>query len=384
MRPTSPDFRLFWSRWHQGLSNVFRHSDPQKPRAEVIANLLHECLPTIGLTACRLDLGDTVVPKIGLDGPAFDREEVVKQLAGMPLPDRGALQLQLGKAFGDLEGIVVAVGACGSPLGFLLLGLAPGSGKSLQGELASLLTTAAQVLALHLELEKSNDQIQSLKDEHREFSDLITAAEALAGLIHQLNNCLNSMTLQASVIQLKVDESLREELSVIRREGARAAAWLRPLQQFREQFRQARAPLNVNDIVGEVLYDNPEFASCVGTDLSGDLPTLSINRRALKRLLVFLLRLVISDESRTVLKTIPRGRRVELFFELVQPGLVPGNLNNLLEREREPGGALNDLELFAVYSLVRWVGGDLRVEQGPHGASVLILELSGHSESAED
>lgn len=63
-------------------------------------------------------------------------------------------------------------------------------------------------------------------------TDLIKAGQKILDLVHDLANHLNQIVLQASCLQLKADEKLKNEIELIRQKGIKAAALVPPLQQI--------------------------------------------------------------------------------------------------------------------------------------------------------
>src|SRR5262249_27903039 len=210
------------------------------------------------------------------------------QLAGLTPPAEGILRLSLGDAFAGLQGMISPIGDGVSRWGFLLVGLPFETPAPLVTVLEGLLTWAGHTLALHFRLEEDRQRLrQDLRAERRELADLVTAGEAMIGVAHRLNNSLNTMMLQAAILETKVAPSLREEVALIRREGAQAAAELSILQQFREQSQLAGAPVDLNTVLREVLADWPELAGRIRLEFASDLPLLTTSGGALKRLIPF-------------------------------------------------------------------------------------------------
>jgi hypothetical protein len=68
-------------------------------------------------------------------------------------------------------------------------------------------------------------------------SELTASGQKIVELVHDLANHLNRMVLQASCLQLKADEKIREDIEVIRQEGIQAAALAGAIRQIGDRLR---------------------------------------------------------------------------------------------------------------------------------------------------
>jgi hypothetical protein len=197
----------------------------------------------------------------------------------------------------------------------------------------------------------------------------------MAGLTHTLNNSLNTMLLQASTLQLRADKSLREDIGVIRREGAQAAAWLRPLQQVRESRRQVRAQSDLNAAVRQALAGFPEGS--VRAELGVALPGVPAPPIPLRRLTTLLLRVARACQmpaDRPVgLRTEARGQEVRLLLQFEGVRVGPEGLNNVTELAADLLGGMHELERTAAQSLARRLGARVRVSDRPEGGVTVAV-----------
>jgi hypothetical protein len=233
MNKTDSSLRSFSNRWPLAIAELFQRPQPSRQRAAAIAEILHACLPLAPATACRLDERGEIVLALYPDaGPPFadGSDSRRARLSSLTLPPDGILKLSLGTEFGGLAGIIVTINAGAVTRGFLMVALPPATTASLRDALAGLLQWAAHNVALQLQLGEARPHTPA-------GADWNIVGEKLAELIHELNNSLNSMMLQASVLQLKLDGPLREEAGQIRRDGAQAVAATRALQDIREKLR---------------------------------------------------------------------------------------------------------------------------------------------------
>jgi hypothetical protein len=178
--------------------------------------LLAALIPRVLLTGCRLDLdrGSFLALSCPDDQLTADQRESWRSWLASTTAPVGA------PAGGTL--VAAEIRKANGPAGFLMAVL-PGRMPAEQVErLKELLALAGHTLGLRLDVE--------------------AVSTAAGELTHALNNSLNSMILQAAVLQTRVPEALRDDLGVIRKEGVRAAALLQPLASLRAQYRPGSPP----------------------------------------------------------------------------------------------------------------------------------------------
>jgi hypothetical protein len=351
-----------WSRWPALLAQRLRQHPAPDARAAAVAGLLRQLVPQARLAACRLEGVFRADPVGGL------AEGEVGTGPGAPS------RLALGGAARDLVGLAAPVRGSGPP-GFLLLAL-PGetSGEEAAG-VEALLALAAHGLGLEL-------RVEGLREELREWDDLVTVGEAMVGLTHTLNNSLNTMVLQASTLQMRAPPSLSADLGVIRREGVQAAARLRPLQQVREQP-PGRGPAELGPALAEVLAAFP--AGAARAEVAGGLPPVPAPRLALRRFLTQLLRVALACQR-------PAGRpvrlraeedegAVRLLLEVDGVSVGPEGLNNLTELAADLYGGMRELERVAAQSLARRLGASVRVTDRPEGGVTVAVRWGDPAEA---
>jgi hypothetical protein len=313
------DLVFSWKDWPAALEQLLRK--PAAGRAAGVAGLLRKLAPLAPLAACCLDGADGPALAVARNGgkPRQMADRLRQRLSGIDWRQPIVHRVPLGKGFADLQGLAAAVAARSSNLGFLLVGVPPETPASLLTGLELLLAWAAHVLALHLLLDASEQRGQALLEERRQVEELATAGDAMTGLVHRLNNTLNSMVLQAAVVQLKAPEPLHEAIAPIRREGAQAAALLRPFQHLRDRRQQPGSPVDLNQVLKEVLAEDPERAGRVRTKPATGLVSLSVEPGPLKRLIRGSLRVVLGSltapDRRLEVRTATADRQVLLVLE---------------------------------------------------------------------
>ena len=165
-------------------------------------------------------------------------------------------------------------------------------------------------------------------DEWSNWRELIILGEAAGGLVHALNNHLNSMMLQAACVELKAGVAVREAVEAIRQEGARASARLRPVQSIRPWQAESREQVDLAEVVKAALPAGVEV------ERAGEPAAVQASRRALERIVWLLGRLGLEVAERPVIQVGP-GAHLELRtgIDLGEEGPMPDSAEGYLRRE---------------------------------------------------
>src|SRR5579875_845016 len=126
---------------------------------------------------------------------------------------------------------------------------------------------------------------EALQREQAELARFALIGQAFIGLTHELNNALNSMMLQTSVVQMRVDEQGRQELAAIRQHGAQAAGLVRTLQHAVQERREKSYAVDLNSVLAEILDEESELHHSVSLVLSPKTPVIHSTRSAVKQLI---------------------------------------------------------------------------------------------------
>lgn len=140
----------------------------------------------------------------------------------------------------------------------------------------------------------------ALQREQAELARFALIGQAFIGLTHELNNALNSMMLQTSVVQMRVDEQGRQELAAIRQHGAQAAGLVRTLQHAVQERREKSYPVDLNSVFAEIMEEDAELRRRVSPSLSRKTPLIQSTRSAVKQLVHLLLQGVCTGKKITV------------------------------------------------------------------------------------
>jgi signal transduction histidine kinase len=121
------------------------------------------------------------------------------------------------------------------------------------------------------------------------FDDLSIVGDAMSGLIHEFNNSLNTMMLEASVLGMHADAETSEKVALIRKVGAEVAHKLALFQRFRESCKNDKSAVCLNRIVEDAVRAVGGQIQMAALDAS--IPQL-VNRVALARLICLLIHVV--------------------------------------------------------------------------------------------
>jgi hypothetical protein len=328
--------------WPAGLEAALREG--RAGRAAALAGQLRRVLLGCMRARCRLD-GEEAVEPAG-EEPAGE---------------------EMAAEFGD--GV--------KPRGRLAVALGFGAGPEERASASAALALAAHSLGLRL-------QVEALAEERAECADLVTVGEAMTGLVHLVNNVLNTIVLQAATLQLRLDPALRHEVGVIRREGAQLAHRLAPLQQVRAVPRRPDVRADLNDTVRAALAVAPHLAARVRPQLAPDVPPVPAPPLSLRRLVLGLLRVALESHMPA---DRPLGLRTgcvkggaQLVLEVEGPRLEAEGLDALTDLPVDGGPGIGLVERIAAQSLARRLGGQVRVAPRAEGGVAIAVTWGGRQD----
>jgi hypothetical protein len=301
MRKVSRDSEDGFGTWPARLRGLLRDNSEPAARSAALAALLHECAPAALVTTCCLPAGEGSAVALHPEDTKW-RSALESWSAADAAPD-ASIALRAGRT--RLDGFVVFLDEPANPRRWLLVGLPPRTPASVRAALQTAVRLAASLLAGELQLEVRR----------REVEDWLLVSEAMSGLAHDFNNHLNSMVLQAAVVQMKVDETTRAEVETIRQGALQVAKLLRPFQQFRDQRRQERTAVDLERLLREA-------AGSVAIEVQAPLPAVRAPAFEMRRLLHHLLAdcpgpVALSSDGQEVRLTLPTAAQASEEIEHV-------------------------------------------------------------------
>ncbi len=116
--------------------------------------------------------------------------------------------------------------------------------------LADQTAIAVENARLYTALQKQYQDLRRAQDRLLQSEKLAAIGELVAGVAHELNNPLASITLYSQLFQHKVaDDEIRQDLQVIYSQAQRASNIVRSLLDFARQHPPERKPVQVNDVL---------------------------------------------------------------------------------------------------------------------------------------
>jgi hypothetical protein len=365
MPASAPELSDLMRRCQTVVAAMVRQAHSSAERAGSLADLLHQLLPQAQVTACLLvGEGDgclAVRPETGSIGPeqlnpvleqirpSASQETGVHMLPDAPMPGMRLFWVPF------YEGERLR--------GVFLVGLSAGEDAQEVSRVENLLAIVGPLIGMCIELERA-------RTERAELARFALLGQAFAGLAHDLNNALNSMMLQTSVVQLRVDAQARQDLAAIRQHGVQAAALVRSLQQVVQERREQSYAVDFNAAVTEVLEEEAELARRILVALSREGPQIQATRSAVKLFVRLLLEGVCAGTKLPVqMATEKTEGGAGLALTITQPGQAsePPSAEEIVWTN------LDDLGRQAGQSLLRQLGGTLAVERNSAGEVVLRI-----------
>jgi hypothetical protein len=356
------------------LADLFNGNSTAGVCVSALARVVRAVAPAARFAACRLL--DEIHTETGID-PPDEAAAVSGALADLEVESENVRLLPPGRPFADLHALVASIPymTCGG--GLLVLAF-PGNAPPPSSIVHKDLTFVAQLIGLHVRHRFDLRRVDELNEELAEKCRIATVGDAVLGLTHELSNCLNTILLQTSVVQLRADPRVQEDLAPIRTEGVAIARRLRLLQQFREEDRTGDLTVDLNGELRRTVAISPAINGRVSWRLASDLPPLQANRAAVRRLLrCLLLRPVESASSQlgsVDIETVRSGNTIRLVLtqrprkdDEAQPGEEAP-----FDSETRDGNAI--LEALALESLLRLVSARYRVESRDAGSVAQVVE----------
>jgi signal transduction histidine kinase len=363
-------------RCQAGVTSALRQVVGREDRAARLADLLLELIPDAAWTACVLSGEEpgtlAIRPENGSISPER-KERLREQLASLD-PLLSEIQELPSAPEESVRTRAVAIHEDDRPRGFLAIGLSGAAPPGTVARAEVLLAVCAPAVAVRWEWE-------SVRGEQAELAKFALLGQAFVGLAHELNNALNSMMLQTSVVQLRVDAQARNDLAAIRQHGVQAAALVRSLQHVAQERRGKVYSVDLNGVLTDVLEETPTLRRRVSVQLGAEVPRIQSTRSALKQLVRLLLAgLLAGTKSAVRVRTEKREDGVVLNMELPEtPGESGSTPDAILWQH------LDEVGRHAGQSLLRQLGGNLLLDWGSDKRWVIrvVWETSAREASVD-
>jgi signal transduction histidine kinase len=217
---------------------------------------------------------------------------------------------------------------------------------------------------------------------------LASVGEMAAGVAHELNNPLTTVIgLSQLLLEEDMNKNVKEDLEAICSEGQRAAGIVKNLLTFARKHAQNRLPVQINDIVRDVLalraYEHKVNDIHVVTRLDARLPEIIVDRFQIHQAF---LNIVLNAEQAMALShnkgnlsviTTKYQGNIRISFSDDGPGIPGENMHKLFSpffTTKEVGKGTG-LGLSICYGIITNHGGRISAESEPGNGATFIVEL---------
>ena len=220
---------------------------------------------------------------------------------------------------------------------------------------------------------------------------LAAVGELVAGVAHEVNNPLSSISAFAQLLlrDAGLTPQQRESLEVIRTETVRASQVVKDLLAFARRSEPQREPLDLNAVVARTLrvrqYQFGEASLRVESELADDLPAVLGDGRQLQQVCLNLLTNAVQAmqgqrDGRLGVRTFVDDVNVVLEVADTGPGISPAARAHVFEPffTTKKEGEGTGLGLSVSYGIVAAHGGTIEVaDTGPQGTTFRVTLPAG-------
>jgi len=272
--------------------------------------------------------------------------------------------------------------------------------ESLAGILATVITSADQYQRLQVmisQLSSTQVELQARMEAQRlaenrlvQAAKLAAVGEMAAGIAHELNNPLTSVTgfAELALEDIPKESETRKDLEIVMREARRARDVVRRLLDFARQSESARARASLNDVVDDVVALSRHLIHTSGVkltlELEKSLPWILVDVNQMKQVLLNLIHNALQamptgGEMIIATKSASRDGRDWVVASICDTGVGIPKLDQA--RIFEPfyttkgnqGGT--GLGLSVTYGIITDHGGQIEVESQPGSGSKFTVWL---------
>ncbi|HEX2992926.1 MAG TPA: GAF domain-containing protein [Anaerolineales bacterium] len=272
--------------------------------------------------------------------------------------------------------------------------------ESLAGILASVITSAdqyqrlqvmiTQLRSAQVELRSRMEAQRSAENQLIQAAKLAAVGEMAAGIAHELNNPLTSVTgfAELALDEIPAESEMHKDIEIVLREALRARSVVRRLLDFARQSESTRARTSLNEIVEDVVALSKHLIHSGGVtlniDLEVNLPWVLVDANQMKQVLLNLVHNALQampngGEMKILTETVARNNRDWVVVTVMDTGIgiSPADQARIFEpfytTKGNRGGT--GLGLSVTYGIVTDHGGQIDVESQPGKGSKFTVWL---------
>ncbi len=262
--------------------------------------------------------------------------------------------------------------------------------ESLAGILASVITSAdqyqrlqvmiTQLRSTQVELRARMEAQRSAENRLIQAAKLAAVGEMAAGIAHELNNPLTSVTgfAELALDDIPADSETHKDLEIVLREALRARSVVRRLLDFARQSESTRARASLNEVVDDVVALSRHLIHTSGVELKLDLevnlPWVVMDANQMKQVLLNLVHNALQampngGEMNIMTETVSRNNRDWVVVSVTDTGVgipqleQPRIFEPFYTTKGNQGGT--GLGLSVTYGIITDHGGQIDVESQP-------------------
>jgi signal transduction histidine kinase len=403
MRDSPTEYLSQLRRSREETETILRETDDPGRRAAGVAAALRALWPASPLFAARLRPPDSPLWAIDQHGaaqpdwfPSLETFLSRHEAANQPPRSLSPLPPELPHAGHSLA--VQHVMVSGRSEGVLLVALPGTTASATTAVFWELIGIYSSVLATQLALDAERRESARRRQEFAEQTEWADLAALASPVTHEFNNFLNTLILQLMVLANQVPEQFRADLRGIGQQAKAVANLVRQWQQNRAQHRAAPRPLDVNQLVAEVVerltqttaesatplvlvgeggpHAVPSNAVPLHVTLAADLPLVEAAPLDLRLLLTNAAATITSRPGSVHVSTQRDGDAVLISVEDTGPPIPPALLPRMFELAVETREGTSQLEMAACEALVqRRLRGRIQGENRLGGGVVVRVRL---------
>jgi PAS domain S-box-containing protein len=236
---------------------------------------------------------------------------------------------------------------------------------------------------LEMEAELKNTQVQLLQSEK-----MASLGKLSAGVAHQLNNPLGSITLYTKLVleDYALEPAAQDDLNRILKDAERCRDTVKELLEFTRQTRHFMRPQDLNRAIVRTLFliENQTLFHNISIEkqLAEDLPAVVCDIQQINHVIMNLVlnaAQAMEGKGRLRIRTAsePEAKRVVVTIADNGPGIPDDVKPHIFEpffTTKEEGQGTG-LGLSLVYGIIESHGGTIRVADNPGGGAVFTIEL---------